>query len=190
MRSLLVLGAGLVVLGLASQASAAGRPGSRHVERDGVSLRVTPRTPDQIIAFYSARGFPTAAVRRLARSACFLGIGVRNRRSDIVWLEPARWRLRQGGRALRRLDLGHWHRLWREIHLPPANQATFGWTQLPESRNLQPGENVGGNITMVPARGRFSLEARFALGEARDHGELVLRVDDLSCPDRGATGSR
>jgi hypothetical protein len=180
---------GLVCLGLASQGVAAGRPGSRLAMRDGVSLRVSPRTPDQIIAFYSARGFPAAAVRRLARSACFLGIGVRNRRAGIVWLEPARWRLRQGGRALRRLDRSYWNQLWREIRLPPANQATFGWTQLPESRGLQPGENVGGNITIVRPVGRFSLEARFALGETRDQGELVLRIDDLSCPARGATGS-
>ncbi len=172
-------------LGVLAVAVAAERPGARRVEKDGVILRVTPRTPEQIMAFYEARGFPPAAVKQLATSACFLGIGVRNRRKDIVWLEPARWRLSRGVVPVSRLDRSYWDRLWKRMNLPAANRSTFGWTQLPESRDLRPGEYVGGNITIEPVMGPFGLLARFALGRERDHGELVFRLDGLECPGRG-----
>jgi hypothetical protein len=165
------------------------RPGTQRLEQDGISLRVTPRTPEQISAFYAARGFPPAAVKRLTRQACFLGVGVRNGRKEIAWLEPGRWQLERAGRPVRRLDRAYWNRLWREIGLPRANQSTFGWTQLPESRDLRPGEGVGGNITIVPTAGPFSLKARFALGEHRDGGEITVEIDGLDCPGRSGASA-
>lgn len=182
----LILAAGFAV----SVASAADRPSTRRVEQDGISLRVTLRTPEQISAFYAARGFPTGAVRRLARDTCFLGVGVRNGRKEIVWLEPSRWRLERKGKRIRRLDRPYWDRVWEEIGLPRASQSTFGWTQLPESRDLRPGEGAGGNITITPTAGPFRLQARFALGARRDRGEISIEIDGLDCPGRSGTTAR
>lgn len=182
----LILAAGLAV----SVAWAAERTGSRRVEQDGISLRVTPRTPEQISAFYAARGFPPGAVKRLARDACFLGVGIRNGRKEIVWLEPSRWRLEREGKRIRRLDRPYWDRVWEKIGLPRASQSTFGWTQLPESRDLMPGEGAGGNITITPTAGPFRLRARFALGARRDQGEISIEIGGLDCPGRSGTTGR
>ena len=65
-----------------------------------------------------------------------------------------------------------------------ANRATFGWTQLPEVRDLRPSEPVGGNVALLPPPGRFRLEARFATGVHKQGKEIVVILDDLSCPGR------
>lgn len=151
----------------------------------GVSISVTPRTPVQVATFYEARGFPEVALARL-RAVCFLTVTIHNRSTDVAWLELDRWRLVEATGAERpRLPRAHWERIWEELDLPKARRATFGWTQLPESRDLQPGESVGGNIAIVPPAGEFTLEIRFATGAHKDGKELHLRRARLSCPGRG-----
>jgi hypothetical protein len=153
--------------------------------QSGVSISVAPRTPAQVATFFEARGFPEAALARL-RAVCFLTVTIHNRSTDVAWLELDRWRLVEATGAERpRRSRAHWERIWEELDLPQARRATFGWTQLPESRDLQPGESVGGNIAMVPPAGEFTLEARFATGAHKDGKELRIRRAQLSCPGRG-----
>ncbi len=150
----------------------------------GIEMRVEPRTPEQISAFYEARGFPRAAVEALSK-ACFITVGIQNRREDIVWLEPARWEFFDAaGQSIERPPRAYWEERFVKLGVPPANRATFGWTQLPEVRDLRPGEPVGGNITLVPVRGTFTLVARFVTGSDRRGPEIVLRFDKLTCPGR------
>jgi hypothetical protein len=153
--------------------------------QSGVSISVAPRTPAQVATFFEARGFPEAALAPL-RAVCFLTMTIHNRSSDVAWLELDRWRLVDAaGAELPRWPRARWERTWDELGLPPARRATFGWTQLPESRDLQPGESVGGNLAIVPPAGEFTLEARFATGAHRDGQELRLQRARLSCPGRG-----
>lgn len=146
-------------------------------------LSIAPRTPEQIAAFYEARHFPPDAVAALAR-ACLLTVGIRNRSQTVVWLEPARWRFLAPDSEIRRLDRAHWNALWGRIGLPAAQRATFGWTQLPETRDLRPGEPVGGNVAVEPPAGPFTLEARFVTGAGRQGPEIVVRFENLRCPGR------
>lgn len=148
---------------------------------DGVSLRISSGRPESIAAFYEARGFPLPAIRAL-RETCFLNVVIRNQRTDIVWLELDRWRFSdEAGRAVERLARAHWDAQWERLALPAANRATFGWTQLPEVRDLRPDEPVGGNVLVAAPTGRFRLEARFATGENKSGPEIVVRVADLIC---------
>jgi hypothetical protein len=155
-------------------------------EGQGVTVRLSPRTAEQVSAFYAARGFPDNAVRLLAAS-CVVTVTVVNRRQDTLWLELGRWRFVDAqGRELERLDRVHWNGRWERLALPPANRATFGWTQLPEVRDLYPGEPVGGNVVLAPFTAPFRLEARFATGRDKRGPEVVVVLDGLSC----ATGER
>lgn len=148
----------------------------------GLSFHVSARTPEQIMAFYSARGFPEAAVDEIARS-CFLTVGIQNKRDDVVWLEPSRWRfVDEKGKPIHRISRMEWEAKWKRLQLPAANRATFGWTQLPVQRDLQPGEPVGANVAIVPPEGRFSLIAEFDTGADRRGEKIVVRVDSLACP--------
>ncbi len=149
---------------------------------DGIEFSVSVRTPEQLTAFYSGRRFPDAAVQRLAR-ACFLTVGIRNTRPEVAWLDLAAWRfVGADGSAMRRLERGYWNRVWQGTQLPAASRATFGWTLLPEVRDLQPGEPVGGNITLAPSAATFSLEASFVTGAQRQGQVVRIRVPGLVCP--------
>lgn len=186
-----VLVSGLsVFLGVGLAAAVVQDTLSRHVAVPGggeLHIGVVPRTPEQVAAFYEARHFPPDAVAALAR-VCLLTVTIHNRSQTVVWLEPARWRLRaQEGGEVRRLDRAHWTALWERIGLPAAQRATFGWTQLPETRDLRPGEPVGGNVVVEPPAGPFSLEARFTTGADRRGPPIVARFDHLRCP-AGRTG--
>lgn len=177
------IGMGALGLALLSAVAVAADPASESGVYTGHDLVVhaQARTPDQTTAFYLGRGFPAAMLKEFNQS-CFVTVSMRHTRPDVVWLEPARWRLRDAnGRIIERRDRHYWNRVWKAINAPHASRATFGWTQLPESRDLQPDEPVGGNITIVPPTGPFSLEFRFATGKNKTGPEIVGRIEGLVC---------
>lgn len=158
-------------------------PGERReVHEQGLTVSLTPRTPDQLYAFYLARGFPDNSLREITRR-CFLTVGLRNERNDIVWLEPGQWQfIDSHGHKHARIARSQWNALWGRLGLAPAQRATFGWTQLPEQRDLQPGERAGGNVSIAPLGSMFTLETRFATGADKRGPLLRVRFDKLSCP--------
>ncbi len=156
------------------------------ITREGLDFYLSARTPEQTNAFYSARGLPINAVQEIAKS-CFLTVGLHNRRTDIVWLDLATWRFADAnGREVTRVSLPQWTARWKAMQIPLAAQATFGWTQLPETRDMQPDENVGGNVPVVPPPGEFTLTARFPTGATGTGKPIEISVPGLSCPRDGA----
>jgi hypothetical protein len=177
--ALLVLMWALVIGPAGATDAPGGERGS--YQADGVSFSISVRTPEQIRAFYSARGFPEAAIREL-ESKCLLTIGIHNGRKDVVWLEPAKWRFSAAdGSEVSRIGRVEWNARWKQLQIPLASRATFGWTQLPDSRDLQPGEGVGGNVAVIPTPQEFSVEAVFDTGENRDGPVIRIRADGLKC---------
>jgi len=176
---------GSVFSGLASVGVAAERkekPDRLSTEQAQVRVWVAPRTPDQMSGFYEARGFSQAAIKEL-RKACIITISILHQRQQIVWLLPDRWRfIDQDGRPVRRYNRRYWRRIWERIKLSPASQATFGWSSLPESRDLRYLEPVGGNITLRPTPGKITLIATFPTGADKKGPSLKLKVPGLTCP--------
>ena len=173
----------LSILLLASSAWA-DRPQGAVRELD---FHLSPRSPEQLAAFYSARGFPESAIKTLGR-VCFLTVGMRNETGQIVWLELDRWRITDTqGRSVPRLTRADWQQRWDDIDLPAGNRATFNWTQLPEQRDLQPGEPVGGNLAILPPAGPFSLEVSFRTGAQKTGAALKIKADNLRCPTTDAS---
>lgn len=153
--------------------------------RDGVEIFVSARTQEQMRAFYGARGLPPAALQELSK-ACFLTVSLHNRRSETLWLEPLTWRfINAQGKLIPRIARSEWTARWTALQVPLAAQSTFGWTQLPESRDLYPDESVGGNIAILPPPGSFRLIAHFRTGTDGDGKTIELSVPDLSCPREG-----
>jgi len=151
------------------------------IENNDMLMVIMPRTPEQIAAFYEARGFPEKALQ-LISATCFVTIHIENKSQRVIWLETANWKLGSNDQALQRLDKDYWDARWSEISLPQANRATFGWTQLPLQRNLQPGEPVGGNFVLGGDVRKFNLEARFLTGEDKRGDMLEMRFQDINCP--------
>jgi len=155
------------------------------ITREGLDFYLSIRTPEQTNAFYSARGLPLIAVQEIAKS-CFLTVGLHNRSTDTIWLDLATWRFTDAnGRAITRISLPEWTARWQALQVPLAAQATFGWTQLPETRDMQPDETVGGNVPVVPPQGEFTLIARFPTGAAGKGKPIEISVRGLSCPRDG-----
>jgi hypothetical protein len=155
------------------------------VEDDRILMVLIPRTPEQMAAFYEARGFPQNAIDRITRT-CFVTVHIENKSREVIWLEPQHWQLTDSGGAIRRLDSDYWNAQWDAIDLPPANRSTFGWTQLPAVRDLQPDETVGGNIVLPGSTRTFDLHARFQTGRDRRGTLIDIRFSNIECPRNGS----
>jgi len=162
-------------------AMADGTESTWRYEDHRVALRITARTADQTVAFYSARGFPRA-MTELIRERCFLTTIVTNRSQDIVWLEPSRWRFGTANGEITRFDRNWWNTRWQALEAPLPSRATFRWTLLPERLDLRSDEAEGGNLTLPRIEGPFWLEARFATGAAREGEDILIRFENLRCP--------
>jgi len=170
-----------LLLGLAHAVSAAAD--RQEVRVQGVAIRIGVRTADQINAFYEARGFPLPALKVLS-SHCFIGVSMRNESDNVVWLERSRFRFRAPGtrEEWQARPLDFWLDSWRRLAIPASARAAFRWTQLPETRDLQPNEPVGGNLSFPRRSGQFDLEVRLATGQDRHGPPLLAHFRDLSCP--------
>jgi hypothetical protein len=151
------------------------------IENDQLLVVLIPHTAEQMAAFYEARGFPRDAINRI-RQTCFVTVHVRNKSRSTLWLEQKNWRTTSNGKPLPRLGRDYWDGQWNEINLRLASRSTFGWTQLPLVRDLQPDEPVGGNIVFPGTTTSFNLEARFYVGQDKRGGMLVTRFENIQCP--------
>lgn len=165
----------------ADQQKARAPSDSNRIEFEDAVLKliVIPRTREQMKAFYEGRGFPKQAIAAIAE-ACFMTVIVKNKTGDVLWLELDNWQV--GGAAdIARLDRAYWKQRWESINVPMANRSTFGWTLLPERRDLRADEGVGGNITLAYSQKPFTLSARFFLGADKQAGTHTVQLDQLQC---------
>lgn len=139
-----------------------------------------PRTPEQVSAFYAARGFPRQMVEILSNQ-CFITVRIHNTSDEVIWLELANWRFIADGEPLTRLHRDAWKARWQAMDVPLSSQSTFRWTLLPETLDFQPGEREGGNIILPSSTGSISVRAEFATG--RDGKGPVIRrsFDNVHC---------
>ena len=151
------------------------------IENDQLLIVLMPHTAEQMAAFYEARGFPRNAID-LIRQTCFVTVHIENKSRSTIWLEQKNWRTTSNSKPLARLGREYWNGQWNEINLRLASRSTFGWTQLPLVRDLQPDEPVGGNIVFPGSTESFDLEARFYLGKDKRGGMLVTRFENIQCP--------
>lgn len=149
-------------------------------EDERLRLRLAPRTPEQIAAFYEARGFPRAMLDRLAQT-CFITVGIKNKSHDILWLDLDNWQFSLNGQPVQRIHRNEWKARWQAMHIPLASQSTFRWTLLPEQLDFRPNEREGGNVTLVSTTGKLQLDAKFDLGADRKAGTLHVTLTGIEC---------
>jgi hypothetical protein len=151
------------------------------VENEDFLFVLMPHTPEQMAAFYEARGFPPEALEKI-KATCFVTVHIENRSQRVIWMEPETWKFSSNGQPLLRLGSNYWDTQWDAVGLPQANRSTFGWTQLPAVRDLQPDEPVGGNIVFPGTTATFNLEAFFRTGQDRRGKVLEVRFENVACP--------
>lgn len=149
-------------------------------EDDQIRLRLIRRSPRQIAAFYEGRQFPAVAVKKLS-SVCFIAAIVSNKTQQRLWLDLNQWQFKTATKNLSRLDRQYWKKTWLNAGVDKSSQATFGWTLLPDQRDLYPGEGVGGNITLPALHEEFTIIARFDRGDNRDLSPLIVKLNHVTC---------
>jgi hypothetical protein len=151
-----------------------------YLETDALLIGLVPQSPDQTAAFYEARGFPRAAIERI-RQTCFVTVHIENKSKDVIWLELDQWRFTGNGKPLHRLDDSYWRGQWDGIDLRQASRSTFGWTQLPPVRDLQPDEPVGGNLVFPGDTDILTIEAKFHTGTDRQGEPIRVGFGNIRC---------
>ena len=161
-------------------ANAVPQPPSPRYEDDQVSVRVVMRTPDQLTAFYLGREFNRAAIAKILET-CFITPIIHNKTVDVLWLELDEWQFSQGDKVITRLKRDYWPDKWREAGLSQAHQSTFGWTLLPEVRDLRLDEGAGGSVVIPRQTRPFTLTMKFHTGADKQGPVKTVVFEDLQC---------
>lgn len=172
----------LCVAPLASCAAppGAGTGGAHSYRSERLTVVLDPRTPEQIAAFYEARGFGAPMIA-LLREQCYITVFIHNTGPDVIWLDLSQWRFADAQGEVVRLDRGFWRQRWASMGMPLAHQSTFRWTLLPETLDFRPDEREGGNL-ILPRTGRpFAVSARFDTGADRSGTPILVRLDQIRC---------
>ena len=152
---------------------------TKYEDKD-VLARLIFRTPEQLAAFYIGRGFKQEAIKKI-QETCFVTAIIKNRNVDVMWLELDNWTFTSGEQPITRIKRDYWKKKWQEIKLPMNHQSTFGWTLLPEVRDLRRDESVGGNVIIPMQSGSFNLTMRFKTGPDKKGKEKKIIFQNIKC---------
>jgi hypothetical protein len=169
---------------LLPQLSIAQPKGNFRLDDKDVSIVIGARTPDQLAAFYTGRGFNRASIDAIT-ATCFVFAIIKNKTYEAFWLDLDDWQFTAAdGKPIRRISLDEWKNTWQETGLSKAHQSTFRWTQLPGSRDLRKHEHVGGNVAVEWQKKPFSLVATFRTGHDKAGPPRTIKVENLTCVPR------
>ncbi|MFV2056870.1 MAG: hypothetical protein ACC707_10400, partial [Thiohalomonadales bacterium] len=139
------------------------------------------RSPSQIAAFYEGREFSKAAIEE-TRNYCFPAVIVINKTADTMWLIIDDWRFSSNGHPIKRIKRDYWKQRWKKIGLSMAHQSTFGWTLMPEVRDLQIDEGVGGSIPIEMQAEPYTINARLRTGQSKQGPMISVIINNVTCP--------
>ena len=152
------------------------------VSNEHLEIQFAPRSPNQMMSFYEARGFPAEMTDILSRQ-CFITVRIHNRSREKIWHDLANWQFHQNGKPLKREHRNYWLDKWRSMNMPQASISTFRWTLIPETLDYLPDEEEGGNIILPRVNGTISVTASFATGDDKQGDVINIEYDKLYCAD-------
>jgi hypothetical protein len=153
---------------------------SRFIDKD-LTVVIGSRTPEQLSAFYTGRGFNQASIDAITKKCFIFGL-VENKTYDTLWLVLNDWKFYAAdGSEMKRWKKDDWLEVWQKTGLSQAHQSTFGWTQLPENRDLRQHEHVGGNVVVEWQEKPFKLVATLKTGADKSGKPRIITVENLTC---------
>jgi hypothetical protein len=152
----------------------------REYEDDGVYMRLVVRNSDQLSGFYLARQFPQKAIDEILKT-CFITPIILNKKFEFLHIDIDSWSIIVDGKPVERIRRDYWIDKWQAVGLSLAHQATFGWTLMPEARDLRLDESAGGNIVFPHQSKPFTLNAHFKTGMAKQGKIKTVIFEDVSC---------
>jgi len=152
------------------------------ISTDQIEIQFAPRTPNQLMSFYEARGFPSEMIDILSRQ-CFITVRIHNRSKDKIWHDLADWQFSHNGKPLKRERRNYWLDKWQSMNMPQASISTFRWTLIPETLDYLPDEAEGGNIILPRVKGPITVKTSFATGDDKQGPVLNFEYDKLYCAE-------
>jgi len=152
------------------------------VSNEHIEIQFAPRTPDQMMSFYEARGFPPEMTNVL-RHECFITVRIHNKSKEKIWHDLANWEFSHNGKALEREHRNYWLDKWRYMNMPQASISIFRWTLIPETLDYLPDEEEGGNIILPRVKGPISVKANFPSGDNKQGPEMTIEYNKLYCAE-------
>lgn len=152
------------------------------VSTDQIDIQFAPRSPNQLMSFYEARGFPSEMIDIL-QGQCFITVRVHNKSKQKVWHNLANWQFSHNGKPLKREHRNYWLDKWHSMNMPQASISTFRWTLIPETLDYLPDEEEGGNIILPRVTGPIKVKASFPTGENKQGPVISIESDKLYCAE-------
>jgi hypothetical protein len=161
---------------------------SPRYEDDEIYMRIVLRTPEQLTAFYIGREFKQEAIDEILKT-CYITPIIKNKKLDALWLELDNWEFYVESKAdekgdnkpIERIKRDYWKAIWKKVDLPQAHQSTFGWTLMPETRDLRFDEGVGGSVVLPMQSEPFTIKANFRTGLNKQGKSRSVILKNISC---------
>ena len=154
----------------------------KRFENKQFRMRLITRTPNQIAAFYEARGFPDFAITEV-RNACFITIGLLNKSNQMLYHDVSQWRFIDKNGPVKRRLRSDWKTRWNELGLEKRFQSTFRWTLMPEKLDFYPQEGEGGNLTFPRTGNPITISARIQTGRLDKQSISEVVFKDVNCAE-------
>lgn len=151
-------------------------------EDGDIFMRLVIRTNEQLAAFYTGREFPKSAIEEILNT-CFITPLVKNKNYEALWVEPESWQFSINDEPITRIKRDYWKKVWKKTGLSLAHQSTFGWTLMPETRDLRLDEGVGGSVVIPRQSEPFNLEARLVTGLNKQGPVKVISFRNITCAE-------
>ncbi len=153
-----------------------------NVSTEHIEIQFSPRSPNQLMSFYEARGFPSEMIDTLSKQ-CFITVRIHNKSKEVIWHDLANWQFSHNGKPLKREHRNYWLDKWHAMNMPQASISTFRWTLIPETLDYLPDEEEGGNIILPRVKGPISVKASFTTGDNKQGAVLAIEYDELYCAE-------
>jgi len=145
-----------------------------------IRVGVTPRSPQQMSAFYEGRGFSKEMINDLIQP-CFFTVGIHNKTNDILWHDLSTWKFTNSNGEIKHLDRAYWKKKWAKMQIPLAHQSTFRWTLLPENLDFRSNEHEGGNIILPYSTKKFTLQVAFKTKKDKLGKLIPIKIENIQC---------
>lgn len=159
----------------AAAAEPALEPAPLRLERDGLKIEFAPLTPDQVRAFFLARGFVKADTEHIVATACMfrsaIGSAFTKPGDPEVRVALGSWRVTPEGEPARaprtRED---WEAVWKQRGTGEEPATAFYWALFPAEQTFAPADYNWGFLTFGLSPGtRFNLDLNWtSAGKTHD----------------------
>lgn len=157
--------------------------GAVRLERDGLKIELSPLEPDQVRAFFTARGFAPADADHIVATGCVFRSAIGSAFTKVgdpeVSAALAEWRITRAGEAQRpprtRED---WEAIWKQRGVGEEPATAFYWSLFPTEQTFSATDYNWGFLTFgLPPGTRFDLELRWG-SAGKVHS---ARLEGLTC---------